>query len=190
MLVLFHTAAANEETFSRMLAEMAPEIPVRHIVRKDLLDQALAEGGVSDALKSMTVEAMRSAATPGDIALCTCSTIGECADEAGWLRVDRPMARLAVKTGSRVLVAACLETTVGPTVRLIGDQGAKDVRTLLTAEAWPHWVNGDKETLSPAPFARAAATRKVWSSPKPAWLGLLNTCRHSRCLSSQARGPG
>lgn len=68
--------------------------------------------------------------------LCTCSTIGGIAEatvpENGIpvLRVDRAMAREAVRTGRRVVVAAALESTLAPTGALIEDESRLQERPI------------------------------------------------------------
>jgi hypothetical protein len=55
------------------------------------------------------------------------------------------MAQAAVKAGPRILAVACVETTLGPTQRLLEAEGAQAVETLLLREAWVLWQAGDQE---------------------------------------------
>jgi hypothetical protein len=86
--------------------------------------------------------------------LCTCSTIGGCAEEIGRsagapvLRVDRAMAERAVELGPRILVAAALASTLEPTRALLLDAAARAGKTVRIGEvlcdsAWPHFERGD-----------------------------------------------
>jgi hypothetical protein len=84
--------------------------------------------------------------------LCTCSTIGAVAEEAGAgvpvLRVDRPMAAAAVARGPRVVVVATSESTLGPTAALVEEEAraagrSVQVRTLLVDGAWARFEAGD-----------------------------------------------
>jgi hypothetical protein len=153
MLTLFHTTASNETLFRTLLAEMGPEIWARHVLAADLLDRATAEGRVTPEIAVDVKARMRAALNDGSrMLLCTCSTLGTCADELNdprVLRVDRAMARLAVAQGGRVLVAACVASTLEPTVKLLresvppGQIEATQIETLLMADLWPHFQLGE-----------------------------------------------
>lgn len=123
MLTLFHTTASNETLFRMLLAEMGPEIPSRHILAADLLDRATAQGRVTAEIAADVKDRMQAALEDGArMLLCTCSTLGTCADEMNdprVLRIDRAMAQRAVEKGGRVLVAACVASTLEPTVKLL-----------------------------------------------------------------------
>jgi hypothetical protein len=149
MLTLFHTTASNETLFRGLLAEMGPEIPARHVLAADLLDRATAEGRVTPEIAADVKERMRAALEGGSrMLLCTCSTLGTCADEMNdprVLRVDRAMAQRAVAKGGRVLVAACVASTLEPTVKLLRESAPETPRieTLLMADLWPHFQLGE-----------------------------------------------
>lgn len=160
MLTLFHTAPSNETLFRYLLAEMGPEIPSRHVLAADLLDRATAQGRVTPDLATDVKRRMRSALDDGArMLLCTCSTLGTCADEMNdsrVLRIDRAMAQRAVAQGGRVLVAACVASTLEPTVKLLRESappGQTDgptsetlqIETLLMADLWPHFQRGERE---------------------------------------------
>lgn len=152
MLAFFHTAAANAVSFEAIAQELSPGIATRHVVREDLLDRAREAGGVGPEMMQEIAVAIEASIQPGDaVMLCTCSTIGGGADlvrhvSVPVLRVDRPMARAAVAAGPRVLVAACLRSTIEPTVDLVRTEGPQaEIATLLIDGAWASWVEGRKE---------------------------------------------
>jgi len=153
MLTLFHTTASNETLFRGLLAEMGPEIPARHVLAADLLDRATAQGRVTADIASDVKERMRAALDDSaQILLCTCSTLGTCADEMNdsrVLRVDRAMAQSAVAQGRRLLVAACVASTLEPTIRLLresaphGRTEVPEIETYLMDDLWPHFQIGE-----------------------------------------------
>ncbi len=153
MLTLFHTTASNETLFRTLLAEMGPEIPARHILAADLLDRATAQGRVTPEIAVDVMARMRAALGDGSrMLLCTCSTLGTCADEMNdprVSRIDRAMARQAVARGGRVLIAACVASTLEPTVKLLRESGPTgqidppQIETLLMADLWPHFQLGE-----------------------------------------------
>ena len=79
--------------------------------------------------------------------LCTCSTLGTCADDMNdprVMRIDRAMAQRAAATDGRVLVAACVASTLDPTVTLLRESGPQmRIETLLMADLWPHFQLGE-----------------------------------------------
>jgi hypothetical protein len=153
MLTLFHTTASNETLFRGLLAEMGPEIPSRHVLAADLLDRATAQGRVTDEIAADVKDRMRAALDDGaGMLLCTCSTLGTCADEMNdprVLRIDRAMARQATAQGGRLLVAACVASTIEPTVKLLREsappvQTETQIEALLMADLWPHFQAGER----------------------------------------------
>jgi len=148
VLTFFHTAAYNETLFQTLLAEVGPEVPSRHIVAPDLLARAVAQGRVTVDIAADTQERMRAALKDGArMVLCTCSTLGACADQLNdprVLRIDRAMARCAMAKGARVLIAACVASTLEPTVTLLSESGPQaQIETLLMADIWPLFEAGE-----------------------------------------------
>lgn len=171
-LVLFHTGQAHVLTFGPMIARLAPEIPLVHRVRQDLLDAAQARG-LTPAIRRRAVQEMLGLADAGAaVILCTCSTLGPAAETAAdlaevpVLRVDRPMMEAALDRGPRIAVAACLASTIGPTrallERVAAGRGVRpEVSEILLAEAWPHFMAGDS-----AAYAQAIAGGLAHAAPE------------------------
>jgi hypothetical protein len=181
-LVFFHTAEVHVATFDRLLAELAPGCPARHVVRADLLAEATAAGCLTDRLATESKAAMeRELADPETLLLCTCSTLGPLADalaaERGRpaLRVDRPMAERAVALGPRLLLAACLASTLDPTRRLLLEAAERAGREIVP-------------TTPPSPKACVRSpprsTLSCW--PRPQWPASARCCRTSppRCSAA------
>ena len=122
---LLHTAEVHVKTFTRLFRQRDDEVPLRHFVEPGHLEQAQRAGEPTHQILERAADRMTSLARDGAaVVLCTCSTIGEAVDraqsrcEATVMRVDQPMARLAVQSGQRIAVAVCVETSAAPTVRL------------------------------------------------------------------------
>jgi Asp/Glu/hydantoin racemase len=154
MLSFLHTAESNVAAVSKLMAELAPDVPIRHQLAAELLAEAVKAGTVTDAVAKGVRERLADAATGASVVVCTCSTIGAVAEAAnGTLpapvqRIDRAMAEVAVGKGRRILVAACVASTVGPTSDLIAKVAREagrpaDLRVVLIAEAWPRFLAGD-----------------------------------------------
>jgi hypothetical protein len=128
---------------------------VRHIVDESLLSEARDAGTITPDLEQRVGATIRGAIEQdASVVLCTCSTIGGCAEDIGQLtsvpvlRVDRAMAERAVALGPRILVAAALASTLAPTRALLLDaaeRAAKVVRIteLLCDSAWARFEAGD-----------------------------------------------
>lgn len=153
-LTFLHTSPVHIATFDRLLAELAPTIPARHIVDESLLEQARAAGLTPALEQRVTRVIAEELAGEAAVVVCTCSTIGGCAERAGHaaggpvVRVDRAMAERAVAMGERIIVAAALASTLAPTCRLIDDVARRAGKSVALSEvvcegAWVHFERGD-----------------------------------------------
>ncbi len=155
-LAFLHTTPVLIDTFDRLVGEADPELPVRHIVEEEFLNEA-REKGISQDLDGRIQGRIGAAIEDGArVVLCTCSTIGASAEGANdtadgvVVRVDRPMAEKAVEIGSRIIVAAALESTLAPTRNLILDVASArkkriDLIEVLCDHAWSRLEAGDNE---------------------------------------------
>lgn len=153
-IAFLHTAAIHIETFNALASELAPGMAISHAVREDLLCAAEKAGRVTPALDMRTQEALLALADGGArVVVCTCSTIGASAEAAAGeadipiLRIDRPMADLAVREGRRIGICACLPSTVENTRRLILDSAARqrhdcEIETFVFDDVWTAFREG------------------------------------------------
>ncbi|KIF77910.1 arylsulfatase [Streptomyces sp. 150FB] len=161
MLALLHTSPVHVPVFDALRDADHPGLALRHLVHEDLLVRARSGGPGSVAADVGAV--LTEAAVGGAAAvLCTCSTIGAVAERAGKavgipvLRVDRPMAAVAAKARTVVVVAA-LKSTLEPTVALIREEAAgraPRIRTVLADGAWERFEAGDRAGYLAAVVAR------------------------------------
>ena len=154
-LALLHTGEIHVAGFTERFQAAAPDIPLRHVVRADLLAAAEASGGLTPEIAAETATILNAVLAEGaTCVLCTCSTLGPVVEaaareaEAPVLRVDRALAEKAAAESNRVLVAAAVETTIGPTLALLEEAAAtagRDItfRTLVLPEAWALFQAGD-----------------------------------------------
>ena len=155
-LALLHTTPVLIDAFDRLIEEADLEFPVRHIVEEGFLTEA-REKGISQDLDGRIQGRIGAAIEEGaSVVLCTCSTIGASAESANdkadgvIVRVDRPMAEKAVEIGSRIIVAAALESTLAPTRKLILEvasmrQKCVELIEVLCNNAWSRLEVGDNE---------------------------------------------
>jgi hypothetical protein len=174
VLGLLHTAESNRTRFVALLREMAPAgLRTLHEVHDDLLRDSLE--GVPEIKQAASIEAALEnlRAQGASQVLCTCSSIGRLAELAGariglpTLRVDRPMAEHAVAAGRRILMVACLPSTIAPTGDLLREvaQAAGrtiEIETLFLPSAWRMFERGEQ-----ARFAEAIAAA-ILDTPRTA----------------------
>jgi hypothetical protein len=149
-----HTASAHAETFDLLMEELAPSLEREHLVRPALLQRARLAGAADRRLRLDVSTAIAAFRDP-TLVLCTCSTIGGLAEQCGRergvdvLRVDRPMAERAVRSGQRIAIVAALASTLAPTRTLL-ESLAREAELsveLVDApclDAWPLYEAGDE----------------------------------------------
>lgn len=150
-----HTAESHVETFGALVTDLEPTRVHVHVVRPDLLERARVHGLEDEALDGGILGALRDLVDrDARVIVCTCSTLGgvseRCGSGAGIdvLRVDRPMAELAVRSGSRIGVVVALASTLSPTRAMLYDAAVaagKEI-TLIDApcfDAWRRFEQGD-----------------------------------------------
>ena len=157
VLALVHTIPANIEAFDALAGELAPEIPIRHAMHDELLKEALEAGEPTADIRTRTAAAVAAEAEKGAaVVLCTCSTVGPGADDAAAMtaakimRIDRPMAETAVRTGNRIGVAATVQTTLDPTLALLSEAATEagadvELRPVVYDGAREKLMAGDTE---------------------------------------------
>lgn len=96
-----HTSPVHKETFQTLTHQIAADIKVLHHVDERLLKEAQKEG-LNESVTIDTLQCLHELANQGaDVVVCTCSSIGEVAENAHsessiFMRIDRAMADLAV----------------------------------------------------------------------------------------------
>ena len=156
VVCIVHTSFVSVTQLTDLFAELAPQAQVRHIVDDTLLPEVLTNRGVTSRVRSRMCEYYKAAELAGaDLIFNQCSSVGEVADLAAnivtvpVIKVDTRMAELACKTGPRIGVVATLETTLGPTCRLIESTAARlgakiEVTRCLVEGAFQHLIDGNR----------------------------------------------
>ncbi|MDX6752097.1 aspartate/glutamate racemase family protein [Geminicoccaceae bacterium 1502E] len=154
-LALWHSVDTNAAPFEGLVRQLAPEIPIIHRTRADLL-AAAQPAGLTPAVRRAVAEDILAVADDGAaVVLCTCSTLGPGAESAAELtdatvlRVDRPMLEQALEHGPRIAVCAALASTIGPTrdllLRVARERGvAAELREITVEDAFPLFQAGDR----------------------------------------------
>ncbi|MFJ3202355.1 aspartate/glutamate racemase family protein [Streptomyces sp. NPDC086989] len=148
-LTLLHTSPVHVPVFDALRDREHPGAVLRHLVAPELLDRARTQGPASAA---PAVRALLDGS--GAPVLVTCSTIGAVAESLApglgvpVLRVDRPMAAEAVRTGPRIAVLATVESTLHPTLALLAEEAGRAGRPVsvsadVVPDAWSRFEAGD-----------------------------------------------
>ncbi len=156
-LGLVHTSATLVPIFQKLCSEYLPDVNVFNIVDDSLIKDVIARNELTKLTSRRVVGHVSSAEAAGaDLILVTCSSIGAAIEAAAdltavpVLRVDQPMADLAVQTGRRIGVIATLPTTLGPTSDLVKRRAAiagKDIEltSVLCEGAFEALMGGSPE---------------------------------------------
>lgn len=149
-----HTADVHVATFRALLREVAPDATDVTVIDADLL-AVVRRTGLDDGLRErLRVRLHELAGWPVDVIVCTCSTLSGEAESLGpvagvpVLRVDRPMAEVAVADGGRVALVAAVASTLGPTRALLEEAAATAGNNARIVEApcldaWALFERGD-----------------------------------------------
>jgi len=152
-LTFLHTSPIHIKPFNRLMAQLAPDISVQHVVDEGLLNKAQING-ITAEIANEVQHKIHQILKQATIVLCTCSTIGGCAEQVNnnltsqVIRVDRPMAEKAVMLGPSIIVVATLASTIKPTTALILEVAQQSKKTITIVEqlyetAWPKFEQGD-----------------------------------------------
>ena len=156
MISFLHTSPVHVATFDTLLDELSPGMVRQHRVEESWLNQA-REQGMTDELAADISGAMRELAD-GGVGVCTCSTIGSVAEDAGTdeaptIRIDRALMQAALAHGPRPLVAMSLESTKAPTLDLLNHVAASLqckvlANVVMCPAAWPYFETGDMDAYA------------------------------------------
>lgn len=154
-LGLIHTSATLVPVFAALCREKLPAVEVFNIADDSLVKGIREAGSLTATIARRVAGYLESAELAGaDYIMVTCSSIGP-AVEAGAkligvpvLRVDQPMADLAVQSGTRIGVIATLATTLEPTADLVLRRAAKagkkiELTSRLAEGAFEALMSGD-----------------------------------------------
>ena len=125
-LGLIHTSATLVPVFQELCNKYLKDVNVFNIVDDSLIKDVISKGELTAHTARRVVDYVGSAEAAGaDFVMVTCSSIGAAVETAAGLtavpvlRVDQPMADLAVHSGTKIGVIATLPTTLAPTSDLV-----------------------------------------------------------------------
>jgi hypothetical protein len=154
-IAFLYTAQVHAETFEALVQELAPQCNRTHHAALEFLASAQTDGLMS--ISAQTYEILEKLQTI-DVVLCTCSTLGPLVDSFAQtnskvVRIDRPLMEAPVKSGPKILVGVCFESTRDATLALLNDfvKEAEDptsIELIMCDGAWPYFEAGDMKAFS------------------------------------------
>ena len=133
-----HTAMALVEPMNQIFRQWLPEVKLNHIADDSLIQEVIANDGVTPAVRRRLLSYYVAAADSGaDVVFNTCSSVGDIADFGNTyapipvFRIDGPMAEKAVREANRIGVISTLPTTLSPTRRLL-ERAAREAQREVT----------------------------------------------------------
>ncbi len=130
-LGLIHTSHTLIPIFQQLIKDNLPGVTTFNIVDDSLVRNIRERGELTPAISKRVADYVASAEDSGaDYILVTCSSLGAAVEAAAEsskvpvLRVDQPMADLAVQSGKHIGVIATLSTTLEPTSDLVKRRAA------------------------------------------------------------------
>jgi Asp/Glu/hydantoin racemase len=158
-LGLIHTSATLVPVFQELIEQYlkGKDIEVFNIVDDSLIKNTIKRNALTEDTVKRVIDYVGSAEAAGaDYILATCSSIGPAIEDAAArssvpvLRVDQPMADMAVSMGTKIGVVATLSTTLEPTSDLVRRRaelaGKKiDLTSRLCEGAFEALMGGDPE---------------------------------------------
>jgi Asp/Glu/hydantoin racemase len=157
-LGLIHTSATLVPVFAELCNKYLPGIKTFNIVDDSLIKNTIACGELTPSTSKRVVGYAASAEEAGaDFILYTCSSIGPAVEAAATLtgvpvlRVDQPMADIAIATGTKIGVIATLSTTLEPTSDLVRRRAIVankqiELKSVLCEGAFEALMSGDAAT--------------------------------------------
>jgi aspartate/glutamate racemase len=155
-LAIIHTTVVTIDTLKALAAELLPGYHVVNIVDDSILPQLARNNGDVGAVSERLIGYARFAEQAGaDAILSACSSVGEVAAQMRQqvtiplVRIDEVMAEEAVRRGTKIGVAATLQTTLNPTIRLVEQKAQErgvvvEITPLLANGAYQKLMAGDK----------------------------------------------
>ena len=138
-LAFLHTVSGLVSIFSALSDELVPGIDRYHIVDESLLQNTIRADELSkNTVRNLYRYLIAAQDAGADLVMVTCSTLGPAVEicrnmiNIPVMRVDEPMAELAVNEGKIIGVAATLKTTLEPTVALINAEAEKQSKQIET----------------------------------------------------------
>lgn len=151
-IAVIHTSLAIRESVNQQILKELPDADIHNIIDERILQDVMDNQGINTSvIKRMCLYVQAAEAMGADVILNACSSVGEAFDvakelvEIPCLKIDEPMAQIAVETGMNIGVYGTVPTTLAPSCRLI-EKTAKVMGKKVNVES--HLVEGAFQVLA------------------------------------------
>lgn len=125
-IVAIYTGKGLADPLQAVINKTLPDYRLISLIDDNIIGECVKAGSMPKEIKERLLNYYECAQKMGaDVILNTCSSVGEAVYEARKtlqvpiLRIDEPMAKLAVSKFNRIGVVATLNTTLNPTMKLL-----------------------------------------------------------------------
>ena len=125
-IAIIQTSQVSSAVLKELCEEIIPNVRVYQIIDDSLLDETVDNGSPTKGVINRMYAYYKCAESLGvDLILNQCSSVGEVVDilrpmiNVPIVKIDEPMARKAVSLGKKIAMVATVQSTVGPSGRLI-----------------------------------------------------------------------
>ena len=155
-LAIIHTTASTIQSLRERFEKEDKNIEIVNILDDSILTDLRLGRDVGYVRQRWLTYAQTAEKIGADVLLSACSSVGDYADEAKGilsipvLRIDEPMAHLAVAKGKKILLLATLDSTLNPTSSLLFRVAFEDgkecmIDSFVVKGAFAALSDGDKE---------------------------------------------
>lgn len=151
-IAVIHTSLAIREPINNQILKEIPDADIHNIIDERILQDVIDNEGINTSvIQRMCLYTQAAEAMGADVVLNACSSVGEAFDVAKQLvtiptlKIDEPMAELAVKSGTKIGVYGTVPTTLAPSCRLI-EKTAREMNKDVTVVS--HLVEGAFQVLA------------------------------------------
>ena len=173
-IVILQTSQVSSTVLKELCAELMPDVKVYQIIDDSLLAETVEKGSITTGVMNRMYHYCKQAESIGAAAILNqCSSVGKAVDVIRPLisipivKVDEAMAREAVRTGRKIALVATVESTVGPSSRLIENEAKRagkeielDIR-LVDGAMMKLMETGDQELHNQMVLGDVQAAAKV-----------------------------
>ena len=157
-VAILHTTPVTIGSLKILTDEIMPEFEVINILDDSLLIDVMKNGGPNEEIDFRINNYITCAEKAGcRIFMSACSSIGESVEKyksiasIPIIRIDEPMAEMAVKSGHIIGVIATVETTLNPTINIINKKARELNRDItivrcLKDNAYKELIKGNAKT--------------------------------------------
>lgn len=156
-IALIHTTPVTVQSLQNLIKTQRTDLEIINLVDDSILPELINNNNQLDLVADRVNYYIKVAfSQKADLIMSACSSIGEIFEQAAAnypipiLRIDQAMADQAVKSASKIAVAATLETTLKPSQKLLNKAASKqgkkiELETALFTQAYQKLTAGDRQ---------------------------------------------